>query len=103
MGSGFKMADPSPVRKERLLLLSTDHLTEDTMDWLAEKEQRGSHPLHARGDHGYFIRVASSIWNPPDLPGDFVAMLQFAKDRNVEWILLDQDEEHIKGLPTYGN
>lgn len=102
MGSGFKLADPSPVRKERLLLLSTQHLTDNTLDWLEEKEPKGSLPLHRRGPWGYFLRVDSSLWKPPDLPGDLVAMLQFAKDRNVEWVLIDEDEEPIKGLPTYG-
>ena len=102
MGSGFKLADPSPVRKERILLLSTAHLTKSTLEWLADKEATGVYPLHERGAYGYFVRAVSSIWNPPDLPGDFVAMLQFAKDRNVEWILLDVDEDVIKGLPTYG-
>jgi hypothetical protein len=101
MGNGFKLSDPSPVRKERILLLSTQHLTDGTLDWLEDKVATDSLPLHRRSQHGYFLRVDSYLWNPPDLPGDLVAVLQFAKDRNVEWVLLDDDEQPIKGLPNY--
>jgi len=100
MGNGFKLSDPSPVRKERILLLSTQHLSAATMEWLG-KADGYKWPVHPRNDYGFFIRADSDIWDFSTLNGDLVAALQFAKDRNVEWILFDNDEDPIKGLATY--
>ncbi len=101
MGSGFKSADPSPVRKERILLLSTQHLSASTLEWLYARGLDGVDPVHKRGDDGYFVYVESECWDFSTLAGDLAAALQFAKDRNVEWVLFDNDEEPIKGLATY--
>lgn len=100
MGSGFKLSEPSPVRKERILLLSTQHLTALTLEWLGEVDGH-KYPVHPRNDYGFFVRVDTAIWDYSNLNGDFVAVLQFAKDRNVEWVLFDNDEDPIKSLPTY--
>lgn len=84
--------------------VSTANITEKTAAWLADPEQhQGPKPVLIQNEYGWFVYVI----HKPDAgeedgwPQDLRAVIQYARDRNCNWVQLDQDADPVHELPTY--
>jgi hypothetical protein len=86
-----------------MLVLSTAHLSQHTCQtWLAlaEHGHRGSIPVWAKGDYGWFIYIVDDL-DPGSLPDDLAACWRLAVEHKLPWIMFDRDAPAIEELPTY--
>lgn len=105
---------------EKMLCLSTAHITEEDSKLLAERagllaetddpnyNQIGSwvdwlYPYEHR-DYGWLICVSSATDDHTvraHLPNHMLAILDKAEAEGCEWVLIDQDAEQYDDLPTF--
>ena len=83
----------------KLLVLSTGHLTKDTVDYLDRTDPAiwgfaGGH----YGDAGYFCYAYDDAVGVPD---DLLGVMRFARTHGCVNVLFDKDAEQIDNLPYY--
>lgn len=88
------MAEPEI---ERLLVLSTTHITEHTCNTCL-RAQNDSTPVYEKGGYGWFVYV--DAWFP-DTPEDLNRTMTFAREKGCEWVMFDSDGPTIEQLPSY--
>jgi len=90
-------ATPRDDRFERMLVLSTAHITQATCnEWLAQ----ATIPAWPKGEYGWFVYATEEIG---DAPTDMEAVIHYAREANCDWIMLDRDAATIDDprIPTF--
>lgn len=99
---------------ERMLCLSTAHITRDCNEWLRhEVERTASATLipylitYDKPDAGYFIPLTDSVREAlrdddrSQVPDELIKVLEFAIAHQFDWLMFDRDAEQISELPAY--
>lgn len=82
---------------ERMLVLSTAHLTEDTCNrWLSEE----AGPAYPKGEFGWFVYAHWSETVQP-MPAELAACLAYAVAKGCEWVMFDCDASSVEGLQLF--
>jgi hypothetical protein len=83
---------------ERMLVLSTSHLTEFTCVVVLDNYDG---PVWEKGEFGWF--VYANLEQLDDLPEDLRQCVNYAQDPGVscDWIMFDRDGPIVDELPTY--
>ena len=81
---------------EKMLVLSTAHITPDTCNGYLRGRDA---PCYPKGDYGYFVYVEDDV--PDDLPDDLRACYAFASEHQCDWIMFDCDASPVDGLACY--
>lgn len=93
------------MHEEKLVVLSTSHISEADNDALFQLDRHNEHyrALWAR-EYGFMMQVdlmrgiAANLENRLE---SLEAVLQFAHDNDVVWLLLDSAGETVDSLTTY--
>lgn len=101
---------------ERMLTVSTGHVTKDTLA-LLEREANGYDDAgitaYGKSGYGYFVylmeddnphQTTDRDGNPTygrNVPADLVAMMQYARDMGCQVLCLDADGARVPYLPWY--
>lgn len=87
----------------RMPVISTAHITEATNDRLSSDGGKNPWSHCANYEFGFFMAIPSSDRFPeaPHPPADLQAIWAWARQRNLDWIRLDQAGDAVDGLPTY--
>lgn len=81
---------------EKMLALSTAHLTETTCnDWLPHSP----FAAYPKGDYGWFVYIPDDL--PHDLPADLAECLALARGQDCDWLMFDRDADAIGILQVY--
>ena len=99
--------EPADIEMHSMLALSTAHLTDST--WKAMSADENFPVVCYKKENlehfGWFVAVpdpndwASKI--KPETPCDLAECIEFAMQRDADWIMFDGDVAEVKGLPTY--
>jgi hypothetical protein len=88
------------INKE--LVVSTSHVTKQTMDWLGGAEVSGYEAFDLPGgdkvEYGHLVYTET---DPYSLPPDLRAMVDLANANECKWLRLDCDGFTVDGFPTY--
>jgi len=99
----LSVADDNIIQK--ILVISTAHIKEETSDWLKEEIEDGQTGLVAyeKSDYGYLILIQDDIAENgvSGVPEDLLRLYRFAHSVGVEWIMLDCDAPEICEVPVY--
>jgi hypothetical protein len=93
---------------ERMLVLSTSHLTEATAKLLpciassmmATEDTAPWFPTFAR-EEGWVFYVAGDGECYLEAPEDLMRVIRYASDHECAWLMLDRDGPKIKELPHW--
>jgi hypothetical protein len=86
---------------DKVPLLSTGHLTENTYDRLQETEgEELGISIVARYDEGCFVYVGDDNVDETT-PEDLAAVFAWAKEQGFYWVRIDRDGDTVEGLQTY--
>jgi hypothetical protein len=87
---------------DKMLTLSTSHLTEKTVTWYLETNN-SELVVFPKKDYGYFIFIGSDYVEElyKDIPNDLVEVIKFALKKDCAWLCLDRDAEQIEELDVY--
>lgn len=83
-----------------MLEASTSNLTESTVEWLNNETL----VVYPKATYGFFLAVPSEEDGEGfdhEWPEDLKTLVQFARDRRCEWVMIDRDVEPLRELPTY--
>lgn len=85
---------------EKMLVLSTAHLTQETCnEWL---RSTSTVVAYEKADYGWFIYVGDDeAYKNASIPADLMACIQHARSSQVEWLMFDRDYDAVDGLPFY--
>lgn len=95
---------------ERILVISTGHVSEDTADWLDSIDWFSEGPSGNKyGEYGWFMYAhddPACIPSPPHAPAgqyptDLWAVFEKARELGAFYVLLDCDAIKINGLKTW--
>ena len=102
------MIEPSSDYEiDKMLTLSTAHITENTATLLANNIKKDNPYLkniavYPKGDYGYFIYIIDEISeNDVRLPADLRACLKYALDLKCSMLCLDRDGDTMSDLKAY--
>ncbi len=98
----LRKPEPKPYTTVHMLELSTSHLTSETAELLARKEDKAGCTMlpvyYDKTGCGWFVYAI----DPPDgIPSDLAEVLAFARGAGCVWVMFDCDVEPIDGLKTY--
>ena len=89
----------------KMVTVSTCHISEETNNMLADKNNSLPISVYDKTDYGWFIYMPADKDNDADvlkaLPTDLAVLFMFARYNEVDVICLDCDGEEIDGLPIY--
>ena len=86
---------------ERMLVLSTAHITQQTSELLAA-DAMGELVVYPKNGYGFFVLVPTEeSQTVSDCTEDLQACMALAKESGCQWLMLDRDAETIETLPTY--
>lgn len=90
---------------QKMLDLSTAHITENTADALNEGYDFNL-VIYPKAEYGWFIHVPDEEFFEDeekvfDLPTDLVRLIDIARVKECTWIMLDRDGSIHDNLPTY--
>lgn len=93
----------APVETRRVAVISTDHLSPETLALLSGP--REAWPIYggayggrsAAGPDGFLIHVAEDV---SDLPNDLAGVCAWAHGR-FDYLMVDQDADTVAALPVY--
>ena len=89
-----------PYWVSRVPVLSTAHLTFETMDRLQSGPCENPFGTVAAYPEGVFVYLRTSVI-PDGLPPDLLALCHWVRKRRYGWIRLDADGDQVAGLPVY--
>lgn len=78
----------------KMLTLSTGHLTEQAIDYLASLNA----PVYRKDGYGYFVYVH---WDFDDPALSLLDSLDFAEEQGCDWVMFDSDGPQVDGLTYY--
>jgi hypothetical protein len=89
----------------QMLDISTAYIKEETARWLEREGTSGPCPIvvYDKADYGWWVHVPSD-WNNqtvPNVPGDLLAVMTYAKAKGCSWVMFDSDGEEVEDLPKY--
>ena len=99
--STYNISSASDLEIERILVLSTAHITKETSE-LLEKEAHSdlaNYVVHGY-EYGWFVLVYKLQEVTRKIP-DLGLCLKLAKDNQCKWVRLDRDGPIIDNLPQY--
>lgn len=92
---------------EKILTLSTAHVTADTAAQLDDRQHQmlGIAPFicFQKDDYGWFVHVPTVpevTWHG-QIPPDLNACMAMARAEGCTWLMFDCDADPVEGLPTY--
>ena len=94
-------APPPEPRVERLLFLSTGHLTWATCQKIEERPHQFGWFSVYPVEYGFFGYANDE--RPDGMPDDLWACMAYARARGVDYIRWDCDESLIAALPDHSN
>lgn len=87
----------------KMLGVSTAHIKESTSDYLNNNEI--PIPVYRKTseteDCGWFVCVPESRADYEDVPEDLKDVINFARNKEVQWLMLDSDAAIYQELPVY--
>lgn len=95
---------------EKMLVLSTAHVTKETAEWLDKIDWLNEGPAgNTYGTYGWFTYAHDDNTCEPsaphapegEYPADLWAVFQKARELGASYVLLDCDATEIDGLPEY--
>lgn len=89
---------------ETMLVLSTAHITREASDYLDNVLASDTRDLvlYPHSDYGWLILAPRENDYEPKTPHEELnAVLEFAKNLGVSWVLLDADGEILNNLPVF--
>lgn len=94
--------EPTVKRDGKMLTLSTGHISVFTARSFEKGQIPHVFPIYKKGEYGWFIYLhnlprISSL----SLPSDLGLVIQFAVDREVDFLCLDSDGDRVNELPFY--
>jgi hypothetical protein len=86
---------------EKMLVLSTAHITEKTKDWLEQLPE--AFIVYPKEEYGFFIPLWEGILKEKkgEIPNELHNIMVYAKKKDCDWIMLDRDAFIIDDLPLY--
>ncbi|MDF0490436.1 hypothetical protein PX554_20100 [Sphingomonas sp. H39-1-10] len=110
IGIGVSSIAPEPLTggamyvDERVLRISTEHLTAGTRDKLAEwtGTRAADHPLEALGTLFGWLVPTARHHIVAELPEDLALILRFARTHGADYALIGPQGELIEPLPLFG-
>lgn len=90
------------MKKEKLpiykyLDLSTGHITNETANWLDTNPEGVI--VYSKGGYGWFIHVSEEF--DDEVPKELVTVLEYARKKKCNWLVLDADGELIDELEHF--
>lgn len=106
------MMDKTDPHVRRFMDASTSHVSETTRDWLDEQgriaaavrtSQDESPAIHiGKTDTGWFFYAPEDTdFAELEVPDDVIHLMQEARKRGCEYVMLDCDADTLDGLPVY--
>lgn len=91
---------------EKMLTLSTEHITKKSFNWLLKQTTEPSLcelVVYKKDNVGVFISIDKTHHNESksDIPKDIKNIIKFALENDCLWICLDRDGLTTSSLPTY--
>lgn len=93
---------------EKMLTLSTAHVSEDTAALLEDTLQQtlGTAPFicFQKDDYGWFVHVPADVSMRESLdtfPEDLRTCMDHARAEGCTWLMFDRDADLVEGLPAY--
>lgn len=98
------MSDPDLI--ERMLVITTGHLTTDTRRWLEEQFPDDSRvPINIlHGRYGWLVWAGSPECGPEEdfeIPMDLAAVRRFCRENSIRYVMFDCDAPIHDDLPVY--
>ena len=89
------------LETDRLLTISTAHITPETADWLDGLED--DLPVYSKKMYGWFIEITSEWFDRCDItiPEDFANLIAFCLTNHIDTLCLDTSAETLDILPEY--
>lgn len=82
---------------QKLLDLSTAHITSAAADWLNCNPDNIT--MYPKAEYGWFIYARSDEYI--DVPDSIMACIKHAQSLDCDWLVLDRDGDIINELPSY--
>ncbi len=79
-----------------MLVISTAHLAPGDVELLTDVAG-----VYEKGEYGYFVNIPAKEHQRDDLPQSLQDILDFGRDSQAEWVMIDRDAEIVDRLPTY--
>jgi hypothetical protein len=89
-----------PFWVSRVPVLSTAHVSQETMDMLLAGPTENAFGTVAAYPEGVFLSL-TTIRIPDDLPEDLAALCRWVRRRRYGWIRLDCDGDTVDDLPVH--
>lgn len=88
---------------QKMLTISTEHITQSTADMLTYDKDTYQHGLcvYDKEEYGWFIPVWDELLKDYDGPDDLLRCIRYALVNGCQWLCLDCDAETVEDLPTY--
>lgn len=92
---------------DKMLSLSTAHITKATGDWLDEQSKLTANNemeliTYPKGEYGWFIPLYKEMFEEQKIiPESLLLILGYAWGTGCQWIMFDNEIEEIDDLPKY--
>ena len=83
----------------RMLELSTEHLSESTVD-LIEMKTNDIPVFYDKAGRVWFPVLVPESW-PHTMPADLKGVFEHAAAQNCAWVMFDRDCDTLPSLPTF--
>ena len=86
----------------KYLDLSKAHITPETDEFLRKEAHKDfAEVIVYEKEYGYFVCVPPDGFDCYNIPDDLRNCIEFAKENDCNWIIIDRDAEIIDELKTY--
>ena len=84
----------------RVPVLSTAHVSRETMEWLIANPGDHEFGVVANYSHGVFLQLDNRN-EAPEAPAEIRQLQQWIRPRHYQWIRLDTNGDVVPGLPIH--
>lgn len=88
---------------QKMIILSTAHITEQTAKLLDKEPEENSMTIsvYKKSEYGWFLPIENISYDTAAVPEDLKKVIAFAKDHGCSWLCLDCDGPILEYLDTY--
>jgi hypothetical protein len=97
--------EPGTLEINRELVVSTAHVSKQTMDWLLGGSPDGYETFDLPGgdsvEYGALVWTGGSASDPDSLPPDLSRLIALAREHDCKWLRLDCDGLTVEGFQKF--